>query len=85
MPVPCNTRIEEAQIKVNGDIRKEVREISTIVASIIVSAITAKIVATYYFKKVDGYVKEMCEMTNKNNEETLSIVHKLQRNSPPEE
>lgn len=58
-------------------------EISTIVASIIVSAITAKIVATYYFKKVDGYVKEMCEMTNKNNEETLSIVHKLQRNSPP--
>lgn len=61
------------------------REISTIVASIIVSAITAKIVATYYFKKVDGYVKEMCEMTNKNNEKTLSIVHKLQRNPPPEE
>ena len=56
-----------------------------IIASVIVSAITAKIVATYYFKKVDGYVKEMCEMTNKNNEETLSIVHKLQRNSPPEE
>ena len=80
-----NIRIGEAQIKVNGDIRKEVREISTIVASIIVSAITAKIVATYYFKKVDGYVKEMCEMTNKNNEEMLSIVHKLQRNSPPPE
>lgn len=38
---------------------------STITISIIVSAITAKIVATYYFKKVDGYVKEMCEMTNK--------------------
>ena len=56
-----------------------------IIASVIVSAITAKIVATYYFKKVDGYVKEMCEMTNKNNEETLSIVHKLQRNSPPPE
>lgn len=66
------------------DIQKEVIEISTIVASIIVSAITAKIVATYYFKKVDGYVKEMCEMTNKNNEKTLSIVHKLQRNSPPQ-
>lgn len=30
------------------------RKISTIVASIIVSAITAKIVATYYFKKVQG-------------------------------
>ena len=54
-------------------------------ASVIVSAITAKIVATYYFKKVDGYVKEMCEMTNKNNEKTLSIVHKLQRNSLPKE
>ena len=67
------------------DIQKEVREISTIVASIIVSAITAKIVATYYFKKVDGYVKEMCEMTNKNKEKTLSIVHKLQRNPPPKE
>ena len=56
-----------------------------IMTSVIVSAITAKIVATYYFKKVDGYVKEMCEMTNKNNEKTLSIVHKLQRNSLPKE
>ena len=58
---------------------------STITISIIVSAITAKIVATYYFKKVDGYVKEMCEMTNKNNEKTLAILHKLQRNSLPKE
>ena len=56
-----------------------------IIASVIVSAITAKIVATYYFKKVDGYVKEMCEMTNKNNEKILSIVHKLQRNPDPNE
>lgn len=38
-----------------------------IIVSTIVSAITAKIVATYYFKKVDGYVKEMCEMTIKSN------------------
>lgn len=57
----------------------------TIIISAIISAITAKIVATYYFKKVDGYVKEMCEMTNKNNEKTLSIVHKLQRNPHPKE
>ena len=56
-----------------------------ITISVITSALTAKIVATYYFKKVDGYVKEMCEMTNKNNEKTLSIVHKLQRNPPPKE
>ena len=64
---------------------QEVREVRVIMASVIASAITAKIVATYYFKKVDGYVKEMCEMTNKNNEKTLSIVHKLQRNSLPKE
>jgi hypothetical protein len=48
-----------------------------IMVSVIVSAITAKIVATYYFKKVDGYVKEMCEMTAKSNEKTLAILHKL--------
>lgn len=40
-------------------------EMAMIIVSTIVSAITAKIVATYYFKKVDGYVKEMCEMTIK--------------------
>lgn len=56
-----------------------------IMTSVIVSAITAKIVATYYFKKVDGYVKEMCEMTAKSNEKTLAILHKLHRNFPPEE
>ena len=40
-------------------------------ASILVSVITTKILATYYFKKVDGYVKDMCEMTTKNNENTF--------------
>ena len=54
---------------------------STITISIIVSAITAKIVATYYFKKVDGYVKEMCEMTTKSNEDALAILQKLQKNT----
>ena len=49
-----------------------------IIVSTIVSAITAKIVATYYFKKADGYVREMCEMTEKSNQHTLAIVHKLQ-------
>ena len=56
-------------------------EMITIIISAIISAITAKIVATYYFKKVDGYVKEMCEMTTKSNEDTLTILHKLQKNS----
>lgn len=40
-------------------------EMITIIVSAIISAITAKIVATYYFEKVDSYVKEMCEMTKK--------------------
>lgn len=57
----------------------------TIGVSALVAGITAKIIATYYFKKVDGYVKEMCEMTAKNNEHTLSILHRLQRNSCQEE
>ena len=56
-----------------------------IMASVIVSAITAKIVATYYFKTVDGYVKEMCEMTIKSNENTLVTLRRLQKNSSQEE
>lgn len=56
-----------------------------IIVSTIVSAITAKIVATYYFKKIDGYVKEMCEMTEKSNQHTLAILHKLQKNPCQEE
>ena len=53
-----------------------------IMASVIVSAITVKIVATYYFKKVDGYVKEMCEMTIKSNENTLVTLRRLQKILP---
>lgn len=58
---------------------------ATIIVSAIISAIIAKIVATYYFKKVDGYVREMCEMTEKNNKETITILRKLQENSNPKE
>lgn len=58
---------------------------SMLVVSVIASAITAKIVATYYFKKVDGYVKEMCEMTVKSNEHTLATLRKLHRSSSLEE
>lgn len=60
-------------------------EMITIIVSAIISAITAKIVATYYFEKADGYVKEMCEMTEKNNKETITILRKLQENSKPKE
>lgn len=48
-----------------------------IAISVIASAITAKIVATYYFLKIDGYVEEMCEITEKNNKLTQTILHKL--------
>ena len=34
-----------------------------IVCSIAASIITTKVLATHYFKIVDGYVKEMTEMT----------------------
>lgn len=50
----------------------------TIGVSALVAGITAKIIATYYFKKVDGYVKEMCEMTTKSNEHTLAILQNHQ-------
>ena len=56
-----------------------------IIVSAIISAITSKIVATYYFEKADGYVKEMCEMTKKSNQHTLAILHKFQKNSFPKE
>ena len=56
-----------------------------ITISVITSALTAKIVATYYFKKVDGYVKEMCEMIIKSNENTLVTLRRLQKNSSQEE
>ena len=60
-------------------------EMAIIGVSILASAITTKILATYYFKKVDGYVKDMCEMTTKSNEHTLAILRKLQRNPYQEE
>lgn len=53
----------------------------TILLSILTAAITTKIIATYYFKKIDGYVEKMCKMTLKSNEETVAILHKLQENS----
>lgn len=52
---------------------------ATIIVSAIISAITAKIVATYYFKKADGYVKEMYEMTKKSNQLTLAALDKVQK------
>lgn len=60
-------------------------KVTTIAISVIASAITAKIVATYYFKKVDGYVKAMCEMTEKSNKRTVAILNKFHKNFHQEE
>lgn len=51
-----------------------------VLISILASAITTKILAAYYFKKIDGYVEEMCKITTKNNEHTINLLHKLERN-----
>lgn len=56
-----------------------------IIISVITSALTAKIVATYYLKKIDGYVEEMCEMTEKNNNLIKTILHKFHKSSSLEE
>lgn len=53
-------------------------------SSAITSVITTKILATHYFKIVDGYVKEMCDETIESNKKMLTILHKLQRNSDQE-
>lgn len=49
----------------------------SVVASVITSVIVTKILAAHYFKIVDGYVEDMCNLTNKSNEDTLVIVRKL--------
>ena len=37
--------------------------VASIGGAVIVSAITTKILATYYFEIVDGYVSDMCKKT----------------------
>lgn len=51
----------------------------SIVASMITSAITTKVLAMHYFKIVDGYVEGMCDLTNSSNKSTLDAVHKLEQ------
>lgn len=44
-----------------------------ICSSIMTSIMTTKILATHYFKIVDGYVEDMCQKTK---EFVNSIIHK---------
>ena len=55
--------------------------LGSIACSAIVSVIVTKKLAIHYFAIVDSYVKEICDKTNKCNEETLSIIRKLHRTS----
>lgn len=47
--------------------------VTCVACSIITSAVTTKILATHYFKIVDGYVDEMCGKTR---EFVNSILYK---------
>ena len=55
------------------------------IGSAIISAITAKIVATSSVKKADSYVKEMCEMTVKSNQLALAALNKFQKKMDQQE
>ena len=47
-----------------------------IVCSIATSIITTKVLATHYFKIVDGYVEDVCNKTKDFVETTESKIHK---------
>lgn len=58
--------------------------LGSIACSAIVSVIVTKKLAIHYFAIVDSYVKEICDKTDRSNQETLSIIRKLQRSSVQE-
>lgn len=49
----------------------------SIAASALTSVIITKVLAARYFKIVDGYVKDMCDLTNEANKEMLEGIDKL--------
>lgn len=55
----------------------------TVLISILASAITTKILAAYYFKKIDGYVEEMCKTTLKSNKKSSSYSTQTWRKFRP--
>ena len=52
-----------------------------VAVSAVVSVVTTKILATHYFKIVDGYVKDICDATSESNEKTLSTVRRFLQSS----
>ena len=49
----------------------------SIAASALTSLIVTRIIAARYFKIVDGYVKDMCDLTDSANKRTLETIDKL--------
>ena len=51
----------------------------SIAASVTTSLIATKILAAYYFKTIDGYVKDMCNLTKESSKYTLDVISKLEQ------
>lgn len=51
----------------------------SMVASAITSVIVTKVLVAHYFKIVDGYVKDMCNLTKKSSKYTLDAISKLEQ------
>lgn len=50
-----------------------------VIACIITSALTAKIVATYYFRKIDDYVTGICKETVDSNKRVLAVLDSVKK------
>ncbi len=50
----------------------------SIAASAITSVIVTKILAAHYFKLVDSYVEDMCNLTKESNKTALDAINKLE-------
>ena len=50
----------------------------SIAASALTSVIVTRVIAVRYFKIVDGYVKDMCDLTDSANKRTLETIDKLE-------
>jgi hypothetical protein len=50
----------------------------SIAASALTSVIVTRVIAARYFKIVDGYVKDMCDLTDSANKRTLETIDKLE-------
>ena len=50
-----------------------------VIACIVTAALTAKIVATYYFRQIDDYVTGICKETVDSNKRVLAVLDSLKK------